>query len=135
MQISYVMPNSPDKTVYPVVINLGVSNHDHAVNQVAFHDDGRLLWGQGSNTNAGVKNIMIGGLDVRFHHCVNFSGCIPYQSMYICTYIRKTIYIYRFMPVPEGHNLPVGGQNCSLAPKIMKFGELIKHHAYFPMDF
>ena len=67
MQISYIKPNSADKAIYPVIRNLGVSNHDHAPNQVAFHDDGRLLWASGSNTNAGIPAPKMGGLSVRNH--------------------------------------------------------------------
>ena len=65
MQISYVQPNLGGG-VKPFIKNIGTSNHDHGTNQIAFLDDGRLIWGTGSNTNAGIKDNKIGGLDVRF---------------------------------------------------------------------
>ena len=65
MQISYIMPNSGSDTIVDAVSNIGISNHDHAANQIAFLDDGRMIWSQGGNTNAGIPALKIGGLDVR----------------------------------------------------------------------
>jgi glucose/arabinose dehydrogenase len=39
----------------PLVTGLPVSNHDHAINGIAFNDNGDLLISVGSMTNAGVK--------------------------------------------------------------------------------
>ena len=46
-----------------VVDNLGVSNHDHGINGLAFDGNGDLLIAVGSNTNAGIPDDEIGGLD------------------------------------------------------------------------
>ena len=50
-------------TLTPVVDNIGVSNHDHGVNGLAFDDNGDLLITVGSNTNAGIADDAIGGID------------------------------------------------------------------------
>ena len=50
-------------TITPVVDNIGVSNHDHGVNGLAFDANGDLLITVGSNTNAGVVDDAIGGID------------------------------------------------------------------------
>jgi glucose/arabinose dehydrogenase len=47
----------------PVVENIGVSNHDHGVNGLAFDGNGDLLINVGSNTNAGIADDAIGGID------------------------------------------------------------------------
>ena len=70
LQVSYIQPNAAVITSYPAVENIGVSNHDHAANCLAFHDDGRLLICSGSNTNAGVPANKFGSLDVRFRQNV-----------------------------------------------------------------
>jgi len=49
-------------TPQAVVTGLPVSNHDHAVNGIAFDDNGDLLISVGSNTNAGVKAFNSGDL-------------------------------------------------------------------------
>ena len=46
-----------------VVDNLGVSNHDHGINGLTFDGNGDLLIAVGSNTNAGIPDDDIGGLD------------------------------------------------------------------------
>lgn len=50
-------------TVTPLVENIGVSNHDHGVNGLAFDGNGDLLITSGSNTNAGIVDDNIGGID------------------------------------------------------------------------
>ena len=47
----------------PLVQNIGVSNHDHGVNGLAFDANGDLLITSGSNTNAGIADKSIGGID------------------------------------------------------------------------
>ena len=54
----------PDfNTLTPLVQNIGVSNHDHGVNGLAFDANGDLLITSGSNTNAGIADDSIGGTD------------------------------------------------------------------------
>ncbi|MEM8720692.1 MAG: carbohydrate-binding domain-containing protein [Cyanobacteria bacterium P01_G01_bin.39] len=54
----------PDfSTITPVVDNIGISNHDHGVNGLAFDENGDLLITNGSNTNAGIADDRIGGID------------------------------------------------------------------------
>ena len=71
-----------------VVDNLGVSNHDHGINGLAFDGNGDLLIAVGSNTNAGIPDDDIGGLDESpFTAAIikaeitkpNFNGNIQYQ--------------------------------------------------------
>ena len=71
-----------------LVDNIGVSNHDHGVNGLAFDGNGDLLITVGSNTNAGVADDDIGGLDESpFTAAIlkaeitkpNFNGNIQYQ--------------------------------------------------------
>lgn len=50
-------------TITPVVDNIGISNHDHGVNGLTFDGNGDLLITVGSNTNAGVVDDAIGGID------------------------------------------------------------------------
>ena len=75
-------------TVTPLVQNIGVSNHDHGVNGLAFDDKGDLLITSGSNTNAGIADDSIGGIDESpFTATIlkaeitkpNFNGNIQYQ--------------------------------------------------------
>ena len=47
----------------PLVTGIGVSNHDHGVNGLAFDNNGDLYITSGSNTNAGVADTNIGGID------------------------------------------------------------------------
>lgn len=49
-------------TVSPLITNLPVSNHDHAVNGMQFDNNGDLLIANGGNTNAGVKDCALGDL-------------------------------------------------------------------------
>ena len=72
----------------PVVENIGVSNHDHGVNGLAFDSNGDLLINVGSNTNAGIADDAIGGIDESpFTAAIlkaeitkpNFNGNIQYQ--------------------------------------------------------
>ena len=49
-------------SVTPLVQNIGVSNHDHGVNGLAFDENGDLLITSGSNTNAGIADDSIGGI-------------------------------------------------------------------------
>ena len=49
-------------TVTPLVQNIGVSNHNHGVNGLAFDENGDLLITSGSNTNAGIADNSIGGI-------------------------------------------------------------------------
>jgi len=49
-------------TPIPLVTGLPTSNHDHAVNGIAFDNNGDLLISVGSNTNAGVKHPNSGDL-------------------------------------------------------------------------
>ncbi|MGD1875420.1 MAG: malectin domain-containing carbohydrate-binding protein, partial [Mastigocoleus sp.] len=54
----------PDFSVaQPLVENIGVSNHDHGVNGLAFDDEGNLLITVGGNTNAGIADDSVGGLE------------------------------------------------------------------------
>lgn len=46
----------------PLVTGLPTSNHDHAINGIAFDDNGDLLINVGSMTNAGVKDLDSGDL-------------------------------------------------------------------------
>ena len=71
-----------------LVDNIGVSNHDHGVNGLAFDGNGDLLITVGSNTNAGVADDDIGGLDESPLTAAilkaeitkpNFNGNIQYQ--------------------------------------------------------
>lgn len=50
-------------TIEPVVTSLPVSNHDHGVNGIAFDNNGDLLVAVGGNTNAGIVDCNIGGID------------------------------------------------------------------------
>lgn len=50
-------------TLTPLVKNIGVSNHDHGINGLAFDANGDLLITSGSNTNAGIADKSIGGID------------------------------------------------------------------------
>ena len=47
----------------PLVTGIGVSNHDHGVNGLDFDNTGDLYITVGSNTNAGVVDTGIGGID------------------------------------------------------------------------
>ncbi len=49
-------------SVQPLITGLPTSNHDHAVNGLAFDNEGDLLIGMGGNTNAGVPDCNLGGL-------------------------------------------------------------------------
>jgi glucose/arabinose dehydrogenase/N-acetylneuraminic acid mutarotase len=49
-------------TVQPLVTKLPTSNHDHAINGMAFDNEGDLLIAVGGNTNAGIKHCNIGDL-------------------------------------------------------------------------
>ena len=56
--------SGPDFSQREIVVdNLGVSNHDHGINGLAFDGNGDLLIAVGSNTNAGIPDDEIGGLD------------------------------------------------------------------------
>ena len=48
--------------ITPVITGLPTSNHDHAVNGMAFDDHGDLLIAVGGNTNAGVETCIFGGI-------------------------------------------------------------------------
>ncbi len=50
-------------TPIPLVTGLPTSNHDHAINGIAFDNNGDLYIAVGSNTNAGVKHPLSGNLD------------------------------------------------------------------------
>jgi N-acetylneuraminic acid mutarotase len=52
----------PNFTVQPLITKLPTSNHDHAVNGLAFDNEGDLLISMGGNTNAGVEDCNMGGL-------------------------------------------------------------------------
>ncbi|MAB79413.1 MAG: hypothetical protein CMJ89_08670, partial [Planctomycetes bacterium] len=55
--------DGPDfDTPVPLITGLPVSNHDHAINQIAFDNNGDLLICAGSATNAGVIHPNHGGL-------------------------------------------------------------------------
>ena len=47
----------------PLVTGIGVSNHDHGVNGLAFDNNGDLYIAVGSNTNAGIADLALGGID------------------------------------------------------------------------
>ncbi|NET35846.1 MAG: hypothetical protein F6K19_28105, partial [Cyanothece sp. SIO1E1] len=54
----------PDFSVaIPLVTGIGVSNHDHGVNGLEFDAQGNLLIAVGGNTNAGILDPAIGGID------------------------------------------------------------------------
>ncbi|MEL7509558.1 MAG: carbohydrate-binding domain-containing protein [Cyanobacteria bacterium J06554_1] len=72
----------------PVVTGIGVSNHDHGVNGLVFDNNGDLYITVGSNTNAGVADSDIGGIDESpFTAAIlkaeitkpNFNGNIQYE--------------------------------------------------------
>ncbi|HEY9768041.1 MAG TPA: malectin domain-containing carbohydrate-binding protein, partial [Coleofasciculaceae cyanobacterium] len=58
-----VLTGANFNTLNPLVQNIGVSNHDHGVNGLAFDANGDLLITSGSNTNAGIADDAIGGID------------------------------------------------------------------------
>ena len=58
-----VLEGADFTTLTPVVDNIGVSNHDHGVNGLVFDENGDLLITVGSNTNAGIADDAIGGID------------------------------------------------------------------------
>ena len=58
-----VIEGSDFDTVTPLIQNIGVSNHNHGVNGLIFDDNGDLLITSGSNTNAGIADDSIGGID------------------------------------------------------------------------
>ena len=75
-------------TITPLVQNIGVSNHDHGVNGLVFDENGDLLITSGSNTNAGIADDSIGGIDESpFTATIlkaeitkpNFNGVIEYK--------------------------------------------------------
>ena len=53
----------PDFTAQPLITGIGVSNHDHGVNGLEFDNEGNLLIAVGGNTNAGIADDAIGGID------------------------------------------------------------------------
>ena len=53
----------PDFTAQPLITGIGVSNHDHGVNGLEFDSEGNLLIAVGGNTNAGIADDAIGGID------------------------------------------------------------------------
>ncbi len=74
--------------INPLITNIGVSNHDHGVNGLLFDHKGDLLITVGSNTNAGIANNALGGIDESpFTAAIlkaeitkpNFNGNIQYQ--------------------------------------------------------
>lgn len=60
-QISMLAGPNFDNPV-PVVSNLSVSNHDHAINGIFFDDNGDLMICAGGNTNAGVQAQELGDI-------------------------------------------------------------------------
>src|SRR5207248_3127200 len=48
--------------VQPIITNLPVSNHDHAINGMTFNAEGDLLFANGGNTNGGIPYINMGTL-------------------------------------------------------------------------
>ncbi|MBE9080135.1 PQQ-dependent sugar dehydrogenase, partial [Romeria aff. gracilis LEGE 07310] len=79
----------PDFSIaQPLITGIGVSNHDHGVNGLEFDDQGNLLITVGSNTNAGIADPFIGGLEESpFTAAIlkanitneNFNGTIQYE--------------------------------------------------------
>jgi len=74
-------------TVQPLITQLPVSNHDHAVNAMTFTNEGDLIWSNGSNTNAGIPATNMGTLpESPFSAAIlkarigkpNFNGSISY---------------------------------------------------------
>ncbi len=75
-------------TAIPIITQLPASNHDHAVNHIEFDNLGVLYAAIGGNTNAGVPDCALGGLDESpFSAAVivadvrkpGFNGAIQYQ--------------------------------------------------------
>lgn len=64
----YFVPMKGDAPGAPVEVisGLPVSNHDHAVNGLAFAHDGQLLIQVGGFTNAGIPSAGLGYMPVRF---------------------------------------------------------------------
>jgi|GEM_PF-2314351 len=57
-----VLSGANFENLTPVVQNIGVSNHDHGVNGLAFDNNGDLLITVGSKTNVGIADDRIGGI-------------------------------------------------------------------------
>jgi N-acetylneuraminic acid mutarotase/glucose/arabinose dehydrogenase len=80
----------PDfSVVQPFITGLSASNHDHAVNGMAFDNHGDLLIAVGGNTNAGVPHCKMGGLPesplsaaiLKAHvSAPSFNGIIEYEE-------------------------------------------------------
>ena len=85
----------------PIVRNVGVANHDHGIQSIAFHHDGRLLLCSGGVTNAGVAGPGFGGIDVRpppfpMHPMFPKPEIVINDSPYVSSnYINVTLNIFR----------------------------------------
>ncbi|QUY44821.1 carbohydrate-binding domain-containing protein [Acaryochloris marina] len=62
-QVSILEEVNGNWELTPLVTGIGVSNHDHGVNGLEFDNNGDLFITSGSNTNAGVADPTIGGID------------------------------------------------------------------------
>ena len=62
-QVSTIEKVNGEWITLPLITGIGVSNHDHGVNALDFDNEGNLLIAVGGNTNAGVADERIGGLD------------------------------------------------------------------------
>ncbi|MEL6382090.1 MAG: DUF4347 domain-containing protein, partial [Cyanobacteria bacterium J06626_18] len=62
-QVSTLQKVNGTWEITPLVTGIGVSNHDHGVNGLEFDNNGDLYITSGSNTNAGVADTEIGGID------------------------------------------------------------------------
>ena len=97
LQVSYIMPNSPDPSkATKFLSNLAVSGTDHAVNNIAFLHDGRMLVGIGSHTNAGTVG-GVGYMPVRLFVYRSIDIIIDICDMMMIMYLFTTV------PHPHGH--------------------------------
>ncbi|MGK7896069.1 MAG: DUF4347 domain-containing protein [Xenococcus sp. (in: cyanobacteria)] len=62
-QVSVLEKVNGEWALQPLITGIGVSNHNHGVNGLAFDNNGDLFITSGSNTNAGIADTKIGGID------------------------------------------------------------------------
>ena len=71
-QVSTIVTSSATGALTPVITQLPTSNHDHAINGLAFDNAGVLLAAIGGNTNAGVPGALL--VTARIVHSLSLSG-------------------------------------------------------------
>jgi len=98
-------------TVQPLVTQLPVSNHDHAVNAMTFTNEGDLIWSNGGNTNAGIPATNMGTLPES-----------PFSAAILKARINKFGYNGSINYVDSGTNNPdndqVNGGTVDVAPGV-----------------